>query len=134
MGIPRAGTPRRIFQTANDITMLYTTSDYGGGNRPWGAGRATRWCSTPSRLSIRRGSDEEASSIPPTCTSWRNSRVRADEILYEITVEDPDVLVEPWVREPRTLRLNQAADAGLVAERAHCEIYEESSITTQLRH
>ncbi len=33
MGIPREGTPRRIFQTANDITMLYTTSDYGGGNR-----------------------------------------------------------------------------------------------------
>ena len=58
---------------------------------------------------------------------------KGDEILYEITVEDPDVLVEPWVREPRTLRLNQAADAG-VAERAHCEIYEESSITTQLRH
>jgi len=24
MGIPREGTPRRIFQTANDITMLYT--------------------------------------------------------------------------------------------------------------
>jgi len=59
---------------------------------------------------------------------------KGDDILYEITVEDPDVLVEPWVREPRTLRLNQAADAGLVAERAHCEIYEESSITTQLRH
>ncbi len=33
MGIPREGTPRRIFQTVNDITMLYTTSDYGGGNR-----------------------------------------------------------------------------------------------------
>src|SRR5204863_2425167 len=31
MGIPREGTPRRIFQTANDITMLYTTSDYGSG-------------------------------------------------------------------------------------------------------
>jgi hypothetical protein len=59
---------------------------------------------------------------------------KGDEILYEITVEDPDVLVEPWVREPRTLRLNPAADAGLVAERAHCEIYEESSLTTQLRH
>ena len=33
MGLPREGTPRRIFQTVNDITMLYTTSDYGGGNR-----------------------------------------------------------------------------------------------------
>ena len=59
---------------------------------------------------------------------------KGDEVLYEITVEDPDVLVEPWVREPRTLLIKRAADAGLVAERAHCEIYEESSITTQLRH
>ena len=33
MGVPREGPPRRIFQTANDITLLYTTSDYGGGNR-----------------------------------------------------------------------------------------------------
>ena len=59
---------------------------------------------------------------------------KGDEILYEITIEDPDVLVEPWVREPRTLRLNRAEDAGLVAERAYCEVYEEDNITTQLRH
>src|SRR5262245_66210370 len=33
MRLPRIHTPRRIYQTVNDITMLYTTSDYGGGNR-----------------------------------------------------------------------------------------------------
>ena len=59
---------------------------------------------------------------------------KGDEILYEITIEDPDVLVEPWVMEPRTLRLNRAADAGLEAERAYCEVYEEGRVTTQLRH
>ncbi len=59
---------------------------------------------------------------------------KGDEILYEITIEDPDVLVEPWVMEPRTLRLNGAADAGLVAERAYCEVYETGDIVTQLRH
>ena len=103
MGIPRQGEPRRIFQTVNDITMLYTTSDYGGGNREFrmiptdgrkhdpkkaidgdllwihrgAAGRATRWCSTPFRSSIRHGWDEAVSSIPATCASWRSSRVRA---------------------------------------------------------
>ena len=50
---------------------------------------------------------------------------KGDEILYEITIEDPEVLVEPWVMPPRTLRLNRAADAGLVAERAYCEVYED---------
>jgi hypothetical protein len=59
---------------------------------------------------------------------------KGDEILYEITVEDPDVFVEPWVMPARTLRLNQAADAGLVAERSYCEIYESEAITNQLRH
>jgi len=46
----------------------------------------------------------------------------------------PDVFVEPWVMPPRTLRINRTADAGLVAERAHCEVYEEGNFATQLRH
>jgi len=50
------------------------------------------------------------------------------------SVEDPDVFVEPWVMPPRTLRPNGAADAGLVAERAYCEVYETNDIVTQLRH
>jgi hypothetical protein len=59
---------------------------------------------------------------------------KGDEILYEITVEDPDVLVEPWVMPARTLRLNGAADAGLVPERAFCEVYETKDISGQARH
>jgi len=59
---------------------------------------------------------------------------KGDEILYEITVEDPDVLVEPWVMTPRTLRLNTMPDGGLVAERAYCEVYETDKIVNQMRH
>ena len=59
---------------------------------------------------------------------------KGDEILYEITIEDPDVLVEPWVMAPRTLRLSRAADAGIVPERSYCEVYETNDITNQLRH
>jgi hypothetical protein len=59
---------------------------------------------------------------------------KGDEILYEITVDDPDVFVEPWVMPARTLRLNGAADGGLVAERANCEVYETGKFTTQMRH
>ena len=44
---------------------------------PSANGRATRWCSTPSRSSIPRGSREAGSSIPTRCTSLRNSRGRA---------------------------------------------------------
>jgi hypothetical protein len=42
---------------------------------------------------------------------------KGNEILHEVTVEDPEVLVEPWVMAPRTLRLNPDPDAGLLPER-----------------
>src|SRR6516225_3831140 len=159
MGLPRSGTPRRIYQTANDITMLYTTSDYGGGNRefrviptddrkhdPKKAIEATYMGYTVGRW---EGDTLVLDSISFVDTTWlgrggffhspdmhivEKFTRKGDEILYEITVEDPDVLVEPWVMAPRTLRLNTMPDAGLVPERAYCEVYEEGKITTQMRH
>jgi len=38
------------------------------------------------------------------------------------------------VMPPRTLRLNGTTDAGLVPERAYCEVYETGHIETQMRH
>ena len=159
MGIPREGTPRRIFQTVSDITMLYTTSDYGGGNRefrviptddrkhdPKKAIEATYMGYTVGRW---EGDTLVLDSISFVDTTWlgrgglfhsENMHIvekftrKGDEILYEITIEDPDVFVEPWVMPPRTLRLNGAADAGLVPERAYCEVYETNDIVTQMRH
>src|SRR6516165_10756842 len=159
MGIPREGTPRRIFQTANDITMLYTTSDYGGGNREFrviptdGRKHDPKKAIEATYMGYTVGSWEGDTlvldSISFVDTTWfgrgglfhsANLHIvekftrKGDEILYEITIEDPDVLVEPWVMEPRTLRLNRAADAGLVTERAYCEVYEQGHFETQMRH
>jgi hypothetical protein len=159
MGIPREGPPRRIFQTANDITMLYTTSDYGGGNKEFrviptdGRKHDPKKAIESFYMGYTVGSWEGDTlvldSISITDTTWlgrgglfhsANMHVvekftrKGDEILYEVTVEDPDVLLEPWVMEPRTLRLTDAADAGLVPERAYCEVYETNSIVSQSRH
>jgi hypothetical protein len=159
MGVPREGPPRRIFETANDITLLYTTSDYGGGNRefrviptdgrkhdPKKAIEATYMGYT---IGNWQGDTLVLDSISFVDTTWlgrgglfhsANMHVvekftrKGDEILYEVTIEDPDVLVEPWVMAPRTLRLNGAADAGLVPERAYCEVYETGHIDSQARH
>jgi hypothetical protein len=159
MGLPREGTPRRIFQTANDITMLYATSDYGGGNRefrviptdgrkhdPKKAIEATYMGYTVGNW---EGDTLVLDSISFVDTTWlgrgglfhsadmhivEKFTRKGDEILYEITIEDPDVLVEPWVMPARTLRLNGTADAGLVAERAYCEVYETKDISGQARH
>ena len=159
MGIPRVGTPRRIFQTVNDITMLYATSDYGGGNREFRSiptdGRKhdpkKALAATYNGYTVGRweGDTLVLDSISFVDTTWFgrggyfhsvNMHVvekftrKGDEILYEITVEDPDVFVEPWVMPPRTLRLNGAGDGGLIPERANCEVYETGKVTNQLRH
>jgi len=59
---------------------------------------------------------------------------QGDAILYDVTVEDPEVLVEPWVLPTRTIRRNTNPDAGLLRERGNCEIYEDGAAVTQIRH
>jgi hypothetical protein len=63
---------------------------------------------------------------------------QGNEILYEVTVEDPEVLLEPWVMTPRILRAPTgpfAANAGLLPERGNCDTsYEAEDIVTQIRH
>lgn len=58
---------------------------------------------------------------------------QGNAINYEVTIEDPEVLVEPWVMTPRTMRLIPNAEAGLLPERGNCEVYEEGEITSQIR-
>ena len=160
LGIPRQGPPRRIFQTANDITLMYGMyGDAGGGNsefriiptdgRKHDPKKAIEATYMGYTIGHWEGDTLVLDSISFVDTTWigrggyihsANMRVvekftrKGDEILYEVTVEDPDVLVEPWVMAPRTLRLNTGRDAGLIPERAYCEVYETGNISTQIRH
>jgi len=59
---------------------------------------------------------------------------QGDALLYDVTVEDPELLVEPYVLPTRTLRLNRDPDAGLLPERGYCEVYEDEAMVTQIRH
>ena len=56
-----------------------------------------------------------------------------NQMLYEVTVEDPEVLVEPWVMPPRTLRLVDRPGAGLLPERANCSEIEKGEAADQIR-
>ena len=57
---------------------------------------------------------------------------KGDEILYQATIEDPD-LIEPWVMPDKILRVAAGAPR-VIHERAFCEVYEEGNVSTQLRH
>jgi hypothetical protein len=160
LGIPRHGPPRRIVQTANDIIFFYTQYADGGGGQgeyriiptdgrkhdPQRAIEAKYFGYTVGRW---EGDTLVLDSISFVDTTWlarggffhseqmhvveRFTR-QGNQIRYEVTVEDPEVLVEPWVMTPRTLRLNPNPDAGLLPERGNCEVYELKDITSQIRH
>jgi hypothetical protein len=160
LGVPREGPPRRIVQSANDVIFFYGEYVDGGGgygeyrviptdDRKHDEKKAIE--STYMGYTVGRweGDTLVLDSISFVDTTWlgrgglfhsadmhvvEKFTRKGDEILYEVTVEDPDVLLEPWVMEPRTLRLNGAADAGVVPERAYCEVYETGHFDSQARH
>jgi hypothetical protein len=160
LGIPRQGPPRRIYQTAKDITLMYGMyGDAGGGNsefrviptdaRKHDPKKAIEATYMGYTVGSWEGDTLVLDSISFTDTTWlghggyfhsadlhvvEKFTRKGDEILYEVIVDDPQVLAEPWVMAPRTLRLNPAPDAGLIPERAYCEVYEREDISTQIRH
>src|SRR5687768_14170101 len=157
MGIPRQGEPRRIFHTVNDITLFYTFSDYGGGNREYrmiptdGRAHDPNQARQATYLGYGVGKWEGdtlvVDSISFVDSTWLgrgglfhsgDMRIvekftrKGNEILHEMTIHDPESFVEPWVMPARTLTLSP--NDALVAERAHCEIYELDEVSNQLRH
>ena len=157
MGIPRQGEPRRIFHTANDITLFYTFSDYGGGNREYrmiptdgrehDANQARQATYLGYSVGKWEGDTLVVDSISFVDSTWLgrgglfhsgDMRIvekftrKGNEILHEMTIHDPESFVEPWVMPARTLTLGN--NDALIAERAHCEVYETNDITNQLRH
>ena len=157
MGIPRQGEPRRIFHTANDITLFYTFSDYGGGNREYrmiptdgrqhDANQARQATYLGYSVGKWEGDTLVVDSISFVDSTWLgrgglfhsgDMRIvekftrKGNEILHEMTIHDPESFIEPWVMPARTLTLSNG-DA-LIAERAHCEVYETNDITNQMRH
>jgi hypothetical protein len=60
-----------------------------------------------------------------------------DVILYDLTLEDPEVLVEPLVFPTRALRRQAGAGAGggIPSERGNCETdFETEAAASQIRH
>ena len=167
IGIPRHGTPRRIIQTDQDVIFFYgANADYGGGNNEYRDiptdGRARRPGSENlatfygNSIGKWEGDTLVIDSISFDDSTWlgrggffhsgsmhiieKFTRV-GSEIKYEITVEDPESFVEPWVMKPRMLRQGGGFGGGggnagpaIQAERANCEVYEEGNVTNQLRH
>ncbi len=164
LGLPRHGTPRRIIQQANDVIFFYgSNADYGGGAAEFrdiptdGRQRDARTQSLATyygnSIGTWQGDTLVIDSINFVDTTWlgrgglmhsssmhiieKLTRV-GNEIKYEMTIEDPEMFVEPFVMPTRMLRTGQGGGFGggdgIQAERSFCEVYEDGNVTNQLRH
>jgi hypothetical protein len=126
MGIPRQGPPGRIFQTENDITFLYGRGGDGGGGysdfrviatdgRAFDERQLIQTKYTGHSVGHWEGDTLVIESRGFTPDTWlarggffhsedmkvieRFTR-KGNQMLYEVTVDDPKVLLQPWVLNP----------------------------------
>jgi len=158
LGIPRHGPPARIFHTADDITMFYRGGIDGGGGypdfrmipldgKPHDPQRALQYTYMGYAVGRWEGDTLVLDSVGFTDETWlgRGGLFHSDQMhvvekftrkgndmLYEVTVEDPVVLAKPWVMNPRTLRLTSRP--AIITERGSCVDGEREEVTSQIRH
>jgi hypothetical protein len=158
LGIPRHGPPARIFHTETDITMFYRGGLDGGGGYPdfrmivlneaqHDPQRALQYTYMGYTVNRWEGDTLVLDSVGFTDETWlgRGGKFHSDQmrviekftrvgntLRYEVTVEDPVVLVEPWVMNPRILRLSN--NPTIISERGSCTDSELAEVSSQIRH
>jgi hypothetical protein len=156
LGIPRQGTPTRIIQTATDIIFFYGEYvDYGGGNyeyRDIPIGRPRPDTVEAYYFGLPEAKWEGDTLVIDSTnfvdTTWygrgglfhsadlhtiEKLTRKGNEIVYQMTIMDPDDLIQPWVMPDKILRLRPGAPE-IIHERPYCEVHEQGNISTQLRH
>jgi len=157
LGIPRQGPPTRIFATDTDITFIYRAGVDGAGGyaehrmiaidgKPHDPRRAASYTYMGYTVGRWEGDTLILDSIGFSDETWlgrggffHSDQMRViekftrtgNQLLYEVRVEDPVVLVEPWDMPARTLRLGPNA---IIAERGSCTESERENVSTQMRH
>jgi hypothetical protein len=159
LGVPREGPPRRIYQTDHDVTLLYSGGDAGGGygefrviptdGRKHDEKKALESTYMGYTVGHWDGDTLVLDSISFVDSTWlgrggffhsdqmhvvERFKREGDALLYDVTVEDPEVLAEPYVYPTRVVRRNPNPNAGLIPERGNCEVQEFGHATSQIRH
>ncbi|HUF71586.1 MAG TPA: hypothetical protein VMR74_01675 [Gammaproteobacteria bacterium] len=158
LGLPRQGLPTRIVHTDDDIIMFYRGGVDGGGG--YNEFRMIRHDKTEHTEDDRyafsyfgvpivrwNGDTLVLESIGFSDETWlgRGGYFHSDqmrlierftrtgnEMRYEATVEDPEVLAEPWVLHPRILQISN--NPTIISERGSCTDTELDEVSTQIRH
>ena len=155
-GVPRMGPPTRIVQTAMDVIFLYqgpypTASTFrviptdGRPHHPINSLDQTYLGDSVGRW---EGDTLVIDTVGFNDISWLDHpgyfhttdmrvterlRRQGDTLHYAVTVEDPAVLMEPFVMTPRQLRLNTAPDFIFIEE-SPCIEHDLPHLITNERH
>ena len=155
LGVPRMGPPAKILQTATEVIFLYEAPPAGGGrnayriipiDRPhhpiasqdqtWLGDSVARWDGDTLVVDVVGFNDVSWLDIPGyfhTTALHVIERLRrqGDTLTYEVTIEDPNVLMEPWVRNPVTLILVTDPNAYIIEDYPCSEKDFEHLVTTE---
>lgn len=158
LGVPRQGPPARIFATDTDVTFIYRAGVDGAGGyaefrmipidgKPHDPRRANNYTYFGYTVGRWEGDTLVLDSIGFSDETWlgrggffHTDKMRAiekftrtgNQLRYEVTIDDADVLLQPWDMPVRTLRLSPTNT--IVAERGSCTESEHNEVSTQYRH
>jgi hypothetical protein len=158
-GVPRMGPPTKILQTANEVVLFYAAP--GASTQPQDFriipidGRKhdrnrskTDWTYYGYSVGSWEGDTLVVDSVGFNDITWlaRGGYFHSDQMRvrerfrregnilhYHVTVEDPVVLLEPWVMNPRQLRLNTDPNV-YIPEGSPCKDVDTDNIVLKIRH
>jgi hypothetical protein len=157
-GVPRMGPPTKIVQTSNEVIFLYAAPgagtqphDYriiptdGRGHDPVRAQDITyygdsigRWESDTLVIDsvgfnditwLDRGGYFHTDNMHVIEKLWREGNT----LSYQVTIDDPGVLLEPWVMTTRKLKLNNNPKA-YIHEGDPCRDVDYQNMVSRIRH
>ena len=157
-GVPRMGAPTKIVQTANEVIFLYAAG--GAGTQPedfriiptdgrehdpvraqdvtfygdsvghWeGDALVVDSVGFNDLTWLERGGYFHTDNMHVIEKLWREGNT----LNYQATVEDPGVLLQPWVMSPRTLKLNTNPKA-YIPEGNPCRDVDFANMVNKIRH
>lgn len=154
-GVPRVGPPAKIVQTATELIFFYTS----GRNHDYRIipidGRAHDPVLSQDigfygdAIGTWEGDTLVVDSKGFTDATWLSNkggyfhsdklhvierfRREGNRLHYEVTVEDPEVLLQPWVMDPQTLTLNPNPKA-VIFEGDVCRDFDLGTHVSRIRH
>ena len=132
-GVPREGTPVQIIEKDNKMVMIYASVTAVGSprifwidGRPHDPEKVSQETWNGDSVGHWEGDTLVIDTIGFTDESWLGSGYihgykmqvterltrKGNDLLYEVTVDDPEYFAQPWVKYPRTIHYSTDPDAA----------------------